>query len=114
MRKYVDIHRLGVKEHRPAVIRLSIDRLLKLLHRILRPVRGHVPAVDLLVPSHDLLEVVGVDMELGKRAASLQAAHHLPYADGFAAALAQTRKATLVTSDKAFERLGPALKILRV
>ena len=60
------------------------------------------------------LEVVGVDMELGKRAASLQAAHRLPYTDCFAAALAQTRKATLVTSDKAFERLGPALKILRV
>jgi len=32
----------------------------------------------------------------------------------FAAALAQARKATLVTSDKDFERVGTALKILWV
>jgi predicted nucleic acid-binding protein len=60
------------------------------------------------------IEIVDVDMELGKLAASLKAEHNLPYADCFAAALAQARKATLVTSDKDFERVGPALKILWV
>jgi len=58
------------------------------------------------------IEIVGVDMELGKLAASLKAEHNLPYSDCFAAALAQSRKATLVTSDKDFERVGTALKIL--
>jgi predicted nucleic acid-binding protein len=53
-------------------------------------------------------------MELGKLAASLKAEHNLPYADCFAAALAQSRKATLVTSDKDFERMGTALKSLWV
>jgi len=57
------------------------------------------------------IEVVGVDMELGKLAASLKAEHNLPYADCFAAALAQARKAALVTSDKDFERAGSVLKI---
>jgi predicted nucleic acid-binding protein len=38
-------------------------------------------------------------MELTRLAASLKAGHNLPYADCFAAALAQDRKATLVTSD---------------
>jgi predicted nucleic acid-binding protein len=60
------------------------------------------------------IEIVGVDMELTKLAASLKAQHNLPYADCFAAALAQARKATLVTSDKDFERARPAVKILWV
>jgi ribonuclease VapC len=58
------------------------------------------------------IEIVGVDMELAKLAASLKAEHNLPYAYCFAAALAQARKATLVTGDKDFERVGTALKIL--
>jgi predicted nucleic acid-binding protein len=47
-------------------------------------------------------------------AARLQAEHNLPYADCFAADLAEARKATLVTSDKDFERIGTVLKILFV
>ena len=60
------------------------------------------------------VEIVGVDLELGKLAARLKAEHNLPYADCFAAALAQARKATLVTSDKDFECVGTALKTLWV
>ncbi len=51
------------------------------------------------------IQIVGVDMELSKLAATLKAEHNLPYADCFAGALAQARKAVLVTSDKGFERL---------
>jgi predicted nucleic acid-binding protein len=57
------------------------------------------------------IEVVDVDMELAQAAARLKAAHNLPYADCFAAALAQARKATLVTSDKDSERAGSSLKM---
>jgi predicted nucleic acid-binding protein len=53
-------------------------------------------------------------MELAKLAASLKAQYNLPYAGCFAAALAQARRATLVTSDKDFERVGTSLKILWV
>ena len=60
------------------------------------------------------IEIVGVDMELGKLAASLKAERNLRNADCLTAALAQARKATLVTSDKDFERVGTALKILWV
>ncbi len=60
------------------------------------------------------IEIVGVDMELTKAAASLKARHNLPYADCFAAALAQTRKVSLVTSDKDFERAHSVLKVLSV
>ncbi|HLY63835.1 MAG TPA: type II toxin-antitoxin system VapC family toxin [Terriglobia bacterium] len=60
------------------------------------------------------IEVVAVDMELTRLATSLKACHNLPYADCFGAALAQSRKATLVTSDKDFERVETVVKILWV
>ncbi len=60
------------------------------------------------------IDILGVDMELAQLAATLKAEHHLPYVDCFAGALAQARKATLVTSDKDFDRVGTALKILWV
>jgi len=60
------------------------------------------------------IEVFSADLDTAKLAASFKAHHHLPYADCFAAALAQARKAILVTTDKDFECLGAAVKILRV
>jgi predicted nucleic acid-binding protein len=58
------------------------------------------------------VELMDVDAELARRAASLKAQHNLPYADCFAAALAQTKKASLVTTDKDFECAARVLKIL--
>jgi predicted nucleic acid-binding protein len=58
------------------------------------------------------IEIVGVDMELAKLAASLKAEHNLPYADCFAASLAEARKTALVTSDKHFEGVEPEIKIV--
>jgi len=60
------------------------------------------------------VELMDVDAELARLAAILKAQHNLPYADCFAAALAQTRKATLVTSDKDFECVAGVLKTLWV
>jgi predicted nucleic acid-binding protein len=58
------------------------------------------------------IEIVDADSGLTRVAASLKAEHNLPYADCFAAALAQSRKAPLVTSDKDFGRVEPLLKIV--
>jgi predicted nucleic acid-binding protein len=58
------------------------------------------------------IELIDVDAELARQAASLKAQHNLPYAECFAAALAQARKAVLITTDRDFERLAKALKIL--
>jgi predicted nucleic acid-binding protein len=58
------------------------------------------------------IQVIDVDMELAKLAASLKAEHNLPYADCFAAALAQNRRAALVTGDKDLAGVGDGLKIL--
>ena len=72
------------------------------------------PAAKLQEIAQLPIQVFDVDMELAKLAASLKAQYNLPYADSFAAALAQARKSTVVTSDKDFERAGTALKILWV
>lgn len=58
------------------------------------------------------IQIVDVDMDLARLAASLKAQHNLPYADCFAAALAESRKAALVTSDRDFHRLGSQVKTI--
>ncbi len=60
------------------------------------------------------IEIVEADVELTKAAASLKARHNLPYADCFAAALAQARKVSVVTSDKDLERARTAAKMVEV
>jgi uncharacterized protein len=58
------------------------------------------------------IEIVDADMELAGLAAKLKAEHNLPYADCFAASLAQNHKASLVTADKDFEVVGNLVKIV--
>ncbi len=58
------------------------------------------------------IEVVPADVAQAKLAAEFKAQYKLPYADGFAAALAQVRRATVVTSDADFSTLQPVLDIL--
>ena len=58
------------------------------------------------------LEIIDADLELTRTAAELRAEHKLPYTDGFAAALALQRKASLATSDKDFAFVEKKLDIL--
>ena len=58
------------------------------------------------------IELVDVDMETTRLAASFKAKHKLPYADAFAAALAQQRKAILITVDKDFLQIEKQVSIL--
>ena len=58
------------------------------------------------------IQVINIDSELTKLAASFRVKYRLPYADCFAAALAQQRKATLVTADSDFARVERQVRIL--
>jgi predicted nucleic acid-binding protein len=60
------------------------------------------------------IRIVDADAALAKLAARMKAQRDLPYADCFAAALAQASRATLVTGDKDFESAETAVKILWV
>lgn len=58
------------------------------------------------------IQIINADPELTKLAASLRVKYKLAYADCFAAALAQQRKATLVTADTDFARVEGQVRIL--
>lgn len=60
------------------------------------------------------IELVDADRETALLAATLKAQHKLPYADCFAAALAQQRKASLVTADKDFQSVQRGVNLLWV
>jgi ribonuclease VapC len=56
--------------------------------------------------------VVPVDLPQVLKAGEMKALHNIPYVDCMAAALASIHQATLVTSDRDFEKLGRHFPIL--
>jgi predicted nucleic acid-binding protein len=58
--------------------------------------------------------MVEADAAQALRAAEMKHNYKLGYADSFAATLAVTLKATLVSADPAFEKLGKSLKWMRL
>lgn len=58
------------------------------------------------------LEIVPVDLPQVLEAAELEVLHKIPYVDCIAAALALQYQATLVTSDRDFEKLGGHFPVL--
>jgi len=57
------------------------------------------------------IELAPADLSLSYRAAIYKATYKMSYADCFAAALAKTKKATLVTGDKDFKQLESEIKV---
>jgi ribonuclease VapC len=57
------------------------------------------------------IKIVDADMELTIIAANYKANYKISYADAFAAALAEQKRATLVTGDKEFAQLEKEIKI---
>jgi predicted nucleic acid-binding protein len=62
--------------------------------------------------THLPIELIAVDAPQSLQAGEIKARHKVPYVDCFAAALAMTREAVLVTSDRDFEKLGRRIKVL--
>jgi predicted nucleic acid-binding protein len=58
------------------------------------------------------LQIVSVDLSQVLKAGEIKAVHKIPYVDCVAAALAVLQRATLVTSDRDFEKLGRQFPVL--
>lgn len=58
------------------------------------------------------IQVVAVDLEQVLKSAEIKILYKIPYADAFAASLALQHNASLITSDRDFERLGRQVPIL--
>ena len=81
---------------------INVGEIYYMLHR----------KVNLKAAEHSLaiiqemnLEIAPVDFDLTIAAARIKANHKMSYADAFAAALTQKKKATLITGDKEFKAL---------
>jgi uncharacterized protein len=57
------------------------------------------------------IAIVDADKELTLQAAEFKALNKMSYADAFAAALAKTKKAVLITGDKEFKSVEKEIKI---
>ncbi len=71
-------------------------------------------AAELALQGIDTLpiEVVPADQELTRLAAQFKVSKRMSYADCFAAALAKTKKADLVTGDKAFQSVADQINLV--
>jgi predicted nucleic acid-binding protein len=58
------------------------------------------------------LHIIPVDLPQALKAGEFKALHKIPYADGIAAALAVAQNATLVTSNRDFEKFGRRIPIV--
>ena len=75
--------------------------------------RGEEPARRMMGSiSRFPLQIVPADVEQISKAAEIKSIHKIPYADAIAAALAELRQATLVTSDRDFQKLGHRIQVL--
>ena len=82
------------------------------IYYITRRELGHEKAEELVTVLTSLpIEIVGVDLELTKAAAELKSRHRMSYVDCFAAALAKSRSAKLVTGDPEFRQLEDEISV---
>ena len=58
------------------------------------------------------LQMIPIDLPQAMKAAEIKGLHKIPYIDCMTAALATLSQATLVTSDRDFEKLGRHFPIL--
>jgi predicted nucleic acid-binding protein len=80
---------------------------------VLQRTHGRDRALSVLATLHPLpITVEDATRHRAISAADIRVRHKLYYADAFAAALAIEKKATLVTSDSDFRRLGHGFPVL--
>jgi uncharacterized protein len=80
----------------------------------LRKSRNESSAIQTVSALRGIAAIVGVSPETAIQAAELKYRFKLGYADSFAASLAMERKATLVSADPDFEKLGKSLKWIKL
>jgi predicted nucleic acid-binding protein len=75
---------------------------------------GELRALNYMRILQNLISIVEADLERTMEAARLKHRYKLGYADSFAASLALSLKATLVSADPDFEKIGKQLKWLKL
>lgn len=84
----------------------------EVLNRLIRRQGEPGREAAMALASSGAIEIVPVDAELAEVAAGYKAASQLGLADAFAAALAKTRKAELVTADREFKSVASEIRLV--
>lgn len=92
---------------------MSVVNMGEVLY-ILMKFAGEQSAVKHMRTLQHAIVMVDVDAEQATEAARLKHRYKLGYADSFAAALALRKKATLVSADSAFQKLGNRIKWMKL
>jgi predicted nucleic acid-binding protein len=100
-------------ERGQARLSMSVINLGEVLYILLKHVDGQ-RARHYVQVLKNAVTMVEADAAQALSAAEIKHGYKLGYADSFAATLAVTRRATLVSADPAFEKVGKSLKWLRL
>ena len=100
-------------EGNQARLSMSVINLGEVLYILLKHV-GEQRALNYVKALRHAVTMIDADTRRTIEAATLKHQHKIGYADSFAAALALESKATLVSADPAFEKIGKSLKWLRL
>lgn len=92
---------------------MSVVNMGEVLYILMKRVGEDVALRQVKAMQH-AIEMIHADAEQATQAAILKHHYKLGYADSFAAALALDRKATLVSSDSAFQKLGKRIHWMRL
>lgn len=100
-------------ERGQARLSMSVINLGEVLYVLLKHVDGQ-RARHYVQVIQNAVTMVEADAAQALSAAEMKHRYKLGYADSFAATLAVARRATLVSADPAFEKVGNSLKWLRL
>lgn len=100
-------------ERGQARLSMSVINLGEVLYILLKHVDGQ-RAGHYIQVIQNVVTMVEADAAQALSAAEIKHRYKLGYADSFAATLAVKQRATLVSADPAFEKIGKSLKWLRL
>jgi predicted nucleic acid-binding protein len=92
---------------------MSVINLGEVLYILLKHI-GEQRAIQYIQALQHAVTMMDADMNRTMQAATLKHQYKIGYADSFAAALALETRATLVSADPSFEKIGKPLKWMRL
>jgi predicted nucleic acid-binding protein len=100
-------------ERNQAHLSMSVINLGEVLYVLLKHI-GEQRAFQYIQALQHAVTLIDADANKTIEAATLKHQYKLGYADSFAAALALSSKATLVSADPSFEKIGTSLKWMKL
>lgn len=100
-------------ERNQARLSMSVINMGEVLYVLLKHI-GEQSAFQYVQVLQHAVTMIEVDANMAIEAAMLKHQYKLGYADSFAAALALGSKATLLSADPSFEKVGKSLKWMRL